>query len=107
VAALEVGKLEGVRDEVKEKLFMASQWQLMRWRFARHKAAMVSLVVLVLLYLGVAFCEFFSPYDPREPDKDLVHVPPQPMHFVDTAGRFHLQPFVYNVKGDLDMRTLA
>lgn len=107
MATLEVDKLEGVRDEVKEKLFMASQWQLIRWRFARHKAAVVSLVVLVFLYLGVAFCEFLSPYDPREPDKDLVHVPPQPIHFVDTAGKFHLQPFVYNVKGDLDMRTLA
>jgi peptide/nickel transport system permease protein len=107
VAALEVQKLEGVRDEVKEKLFMASQWQLMRWRFARHKAAMVSLVVLVLLYLGVAFCEFFSPYDPREPDKDMVHVPPQRIRFVDDEGKFHVQPFVYNVKGDLDMRTLA
>lgn len=94
-------------DKEKEKLYMANQWQLIRWRFFRHKAAVISLIVLGCFYLGVLFSEFFAPYDPRIPNKDYIHVPPQPIRFVDAEGRFHIIPFVYDVKGELDMRTLG
>ena len=40
----------------------ASQWQLMRWRFLQHKAAVVSLVVLTILYLIAIVVEFVAPY---------------------------------------------
>ena len=74
----------------------------MRWKFARHKLAMVSLVFLVLMYLGVLLAEFFSPYDPRKPQPAYMYTPPQLLHFVDREGRFHARPFVYGVKTVFD-----
>lgn len=41
---------------------VASQWQLIRWKFMRHRIAVFSLVVLMVLYLLAIFPEFFSPY---------------------------------------------
>jgi peptide/nickel transport system permease protein len=97
-----------VLDEAKadNRIARASEWQLVRWKFMRHKLAVVSLVVLCIMYLGVILAEFFSPYDPRKPQSTYLFTPPQTVHFVDKDGRFHLRPFVYGVKTVLDMTTL-
>ena len=34
------------------------KWQLMWWKFRRHKAAMAAGVVIILLYLIALTCEF-------------------------------------------------
>ena len=49
----------------RERLFTSSQWQLMWWRFRKHRMAMISIVVLALAYLVAAFCEFVAPHDPN------------------------------------------
>ena len=67
----------------------------MRWKFAQHKVAMASLVVLVILYVLVIFGEFFSAYDPYEFSRHYLLAPPVKIHFVDEAGSFSLRPFVY------------
>ncbi len=54
-----------------------SQWQLVRRRFKRHKLAVFSLFVLVVLYVVAAFCEFFSPYVREWRNLDYMHAPPQ------------------------------
>jgi len=94
-------------EKVKEeKLFVASQWQLIRWKFFRHKLAMGALAVLSILYLFAIFAEFTSPYDPRGHDIRYMYCPPMRIHFFDETGAFHLHPFVYKVKAELDMITL-
>jgi hypothetical protein len=50
--------------EAEARLFVASQWQLMWWRFRRHKLAMVSAAVTVLIYLVALFPEFLAPFPP-------------------------------------------
>ena len=80
---------------------VASQWQLMRWRFTRHRGAVAALIFLGLMYLVAAFADFVGPYDPRRHDVFFVHAPPTPIHFVDQDGRFHLRPFVYPYKSQL------
>ena len=50
----------------EEKVYVASQWQLIWWRFRRHKMAMASAMVIILLYVVALFCEFVAPYDPKE-----------------------------------------
>ena len=55
----------------------ASQWQLMAWRFGRHKLAVVSLVVVVLLYLTGIFAEFLAPYSPETTRPQYTYAPPQ------------------------------
>ena len=89
----------------KEKLLVATQWQLMRWKFAKHKVAIASLVFLVIMYMLVLFGEFFSPYDPSNYDKRYLLSPPVKLHFSDENTPFRLKPFVYErvLKRDMKM----
>ena len=90
-----------------DRLFTASQWQLMWWRFTQHKLAVISMVVLIVAYLMALFCEFVAPYDSNRYEPRWVLAAPMPLHFVDNEGRFHLQPFVYGLKSKRDPDTLA
>jgi peptide/nickel transport system permease protein len=90
----------------EDKIFVASQWQLVWWRFRKHKMALVATVVLTVLYIVIVFVEFFAPYDPRRNNRDYIYAPPQRLHFVDAQGRFHLRPFTYTLVGEMDMETL-
>jgi peptide/nickel transport system permease protein len=94
------------KEQDKEKLFMATQWQLIKWKFLRHKLAVGALIVLGLFYLGVVFAEVIAPYDPRLTNKDYIHVPPQRIRFIDEAGNFSLRPFFYGLESEMDMETL-
>ena len=83
----------------------ASQWQLIRWRFLKHRVAVIALGVLALLYLCALFAEFVAPYDPRSIDSKYTHAPPQRIRiFYD--GRLSL-PFVFPVVKGRDPQTLA
>ncbi len=66
----------------EEKIFVATQWQLMWWRFRKHKMAIVGVIILVLLYVIATFSEFLSPYDPNEFRKLLALVPAQGVHIL-------------------------
>ena len=89
-----------------EKVYVASQWRLMWWRFREHKLAVVSTVIVILFYLVALFCEFFATADPEAVSAGYKNVPPQWPRFVDAAGHFHLRPFVYGLKGERDPETL-
>lgn len=88
------------------RLFVASQWQLIRWKFFRHKFALVSLVVLALFYLSALFADFVAPYDPQRNDKAHMLAPPSRLRFVDSDGRFRIRPFVHRVVKTVDPETL-
>jgi peptide/nickel transport system permease protein len=88
----------------EEKIYVASYWQLMWWRFRKHKMAMVSAVVVALLYLVAIFCEFAAPYDPEEYFAKYKEMPPTKIHIFDTEGRIHL-PFVYKIDRTMDPET--
>ena len=88
----------------KEKFLVASQWQLIRWKFARHRVAVLSLIILSIFYLLAIFPEFFSPYAADSYDIDYVTAPPQRLHFFDN-GQFQLRPFVYGLTATLDAAT--
>ena len=61
----------------REKIFVASPRQLMWWRFRRHRMALLSGVVLILLYLVALTWEFLAPYDPLRHDVQSAYAPPQ------------------------------
>ena len=87
------------KEKVKEeKLFVASQWQLIRWKFLRHRLAMGALAVLIVFYFFGIFAEFTAPYDAHRRDIGYMYCPPQRIHFFDEEGNLHLRPFVYKVK---------
>lgn len=104
---------EVLRDDLHQEsaeetsLLVASQWQLIRWKFTRHKVAMAALVILVLFYFVAILAEFFAPYDPYQNDKRYTLAPPTRIHFRDEEGRFHLRPFVYGMERGVDKETLA
>jgi len=90
----------------EDRIYVASQWQLMWWKFRRHKPAIVSGLVLALVYLVTAFAEFLAPYDPHRYDVKLGFAPPQLIHFVDREGGFHLRPYTYGLKASRNPETL-
>jgi peptide/nickel transport system permease protein len=89
----------------EDQVFVASQWQLMWWKFRKHKMAVVGGIVLLLMYLMALFAEFFGPNPPFENHvKGILH-PPQIPRFVDEMGQFHWPPFVYGMEGKTDPKT--
>ncbi|MXZ20629.1 MAG: ABC transporter permease, partial [Caldilineaceae bacterium SB0665_bin_25] len=94
-------------DQTDQRILVASQWQLIRWRFLQHKLAVISLVVLGLFYLVAVFAEFVAPYDPYIFREELTLAPPHTVRFIDPDGNFHLRPFVHPFKKSLDPETYA
>ena len=66
--------------EAEERISVATQWQLMWWRFRKHKPALVSAVVVILLYLTAAGAEFLAYADPLASDAQRGLISPQPLH---------------------------
>lgn len=91
-------------DAGEEDLSVATQWQLIRWKFMRHKVAVISLAVIAIFYLFAIFAEFLSPYDPTNHDTDYMFMPPQRVRFFD-EGKFQLRPFVYGMTSKMDENT--
>ncbi len=78
--------VEGLPEDA-ERLFVASQWQLMWWRFRRHKIAMLSVVVVTVLYLIAVFCDYLVISDPNKHQTKWVFAPPQTVHLGRVDGR--------------------
>jgi len=81
----------------EEKRYLASQWQLMRRKFRKHKLAQIAMCILFFLYFCVIFCEFLAPYALNSRHIRYVYAPPQKIHFFDEDG-FRFRPFVYGMK---------
>lgn len=87
-----------------EKVFVASQWKLMWWRFKRHKLAIVGAIVILFLYLVVIFADFLTPYDPDRHATVWTYAPPQAIKFRIAEGR--LQAYVNGIDRERDPVTL-
>jgi peptide/nickel transport system permease protein len=89
-------------DLNKQRIFVASQWQLVWWRFRKHKVAVVSACVIAALYLIVVGADFLAYSDPNVSEAQRSLMPPQGIHWFD-GGRF--APHVYAVKGARDLQS--
>jgi peptide/nickel transport system permease protein len=74
-----------------ESFAAAGQWRLIWWRFRRHRLALVSGVVIILIYLVAAFAEFLAPVSADRYDAQSTYAPPQLIKFAghDASGQFH------------------
>jgi peptide/nickel transport system permease protein len=96
----------GVDSQARdESFYRAGQWQLVWWKFRRHKLAQIAMVVLGIFYFIVIFAEFISPYDPQKRFKDYSTLPPSKVHVIDAQGGIHM-PFVYGLQRGRDPVTL-
>ena len=86
----------------EQRVFVASQWQLMWWRFHKHRVAVASGIVVAGFYLVVLGADFLAYADPNASEAQRSLMPPQPVHWFD-GGRF--RPHVYAVKGARDPET--
>lgn len=86
---------------------VASQWKLMWWKFRRHKLAMASGVVVLILYLIAIFAEVLAPADPNDFSPRYTYAPPQElrMSYVDEAGDRQWGLHVNDYRTELDRET--
>ncbi len=85
-----------------DRISMATQWQLMWWRFRKHRLAMVAAVVVVLFSSVVLFADFLAYSSPNTSDAQLSLLSPQPIHWFD-EGQF--RPHVWGLTGKRDPKT--
>lgn len=98
-----IGSVDERLEAADERFYYANPWKLIMWRFRRHRLAMVSLGVLILLYLGALFAEFVSPYTATWRAEGLQMMPPTKIHIFH-EGSLH-RPFVYGLEKTLDQET--
>jgi peptide/nickel transport system permease protein len=92
-------------QKIEEKIAVATPGQLMWWKFRKHKMAVASCIVLIIIYLVAIFCEFVAPYVPEDTFIRYKLAPPTKIHLVDTQGKLHT-PFVYQIVRTRDPETL-
>jgi peptide/nickel transport system permease protein len=95
-----------VEAQEEERYFAASQWQLIWWKFRKHKLAMIGGPVIIFLYILAVFCEFLSPYTSLTRFTGYLDAPPQRIRFYDEATGFRLRPFVYGLRLEREPVTL-
>ena len=88
----------------QERYYLATQWRLMWWKLRRHRLAVASGVVLLLLYVSAVFCEVLAPYNLHTRSIRHIHAPPQSVRLFH-EGEF-VGPFVYGYSRSLDLRTM-
>jgi peptide/nickel transport system permease protein len=88
----------------QERFYTASQWQLMWWKFRRHRLAVISGWFLLIMYGSILISEWIAPYNLHTRHADFIHFPPQAVHLFD-QGRF-VGPFVYGFDFKLNLENL-
>lgn len=96
----------GKKDEKKEEEFYrAGQWQLVWWKFRRHRLAQIAIVVLGILYFIATFAEFISPHDPHKRFKVNTEQPPATIRMRDSEGNWRA-PFIFGLVRERDKITM-
>jgi peptide/nickel transport system permease protein len=85
------------------KLEVATQWQLMWWKFRKHRLAVLGGMVVLFFYLVAIFAEFFAPHPTDFYNQKYVYAPPQEINFIREG---QLAPYVYGYKFVRDPKSL-
>ena len=89
----------------QERFYRASAWQVMWWKFRRHKIAVISAAILAVLYASTLVSEVLAPYELNTRDSRHIYAPPQSVHLFHD-GKF-VGPFVYGYTMKLNMEALV
>lgn len=87
-------------------LSIATPRQLMWWKFRKHRLAVFSTIVLIIMYLLAIFAGFVSPSDPNAYNASYKYVPPMIFGLVDGEDNFTFRPGVYGLIQNRDPETL-
>ena len=86
----------------EQRIFVASQWQLMWWRFRKHKVAVASGLIVIGFYLVVLGADFLAYADPNASEAQRSLMPPQRVYWFDG---WQFGPHVHGTKGVRDPQT--
>ena len=91
-------------QQVQERLYFASQRQLVWHAFKKHRLALLAVFLLAALYLLSIFADFVVPYAPLERLKNFNDTPPTTIRIINEQGRL-VRPFVYQTTRELNRAT--
>ncbi len=100
------GRIDEALDQEEERIFYATPRQLMWWQFRKHKAALIAVAVLGLMYFLALFADLFAPYGVMDRFGGSDNAPPTKIHFRDEEGVWQ-GPFIYKLKRTVDPETIA
>lgn len=91
---------EAAAVEKEPQAYLASQWKLVWWKFRKHKVALASGLIIILIYLVAIMAEFLAPAPPDRMDSRYLYAPPQILHLWSKHGGFGLH--VNGYKSEID-----
>jgi peptide/nickel transport system permease protein len=74
----------------------------MWWRFSKHRVALVSGIIVLLIYFVALFPEILSPYASDVVNARYLYAPPQALHLFTTDGGLRFAPHVFGYKSVVD-----
>lgn len=91
-------------SKAEERVSVASNWQLVWWRFRKNKLAIFSALVLIFFYVIVLVPDFFSTQDPEATDAALAFIPMQGVSLWDNSGLGLSVPAVVGKRNPVTLR---
>ncbi|MEM7129473.1 MAG: ABC transporter permease [Chloroflexota bacterium] len=83
--------------EESDEYFRAGQWQLVWWKFKRHRLAQLALWILLIFYLVALLAQFVAPHNPLTRYKELASAPPTKLRIYDIVTGTYQRPFIYSI----------
>ncbi len=84
--------------KTKETKNVETDFQKMVRVFLKSPFGIAGGIILIILYLMTLFAQFISPYNFTDLHSKYRYLPPTPIHWIDSKGKFHIFPFVYGIK---------
>lgn len=91
-------------SKAEDRVSVASNWQLVWWRFKKNRLALLGAAVLILFYLIVLIPDFVSTQDPEETEARIAFIPVQSINFFDEAGLRLWVPAVVGKRNPVTLR---
>lgn len=89
-------------DRSGEDIYTASQFRLMWRRYRKHRVAVASTIIVLVLYFIAGFGDFLSTHDPYERHLDHIYLAPQ---IVRPFDGWKFAPYVHGVKSERNPET--
>jgi peptide/nickel transport system permease protein len=90
-------------EDDPESIYVAPNWKLVWWRFRKHKLAVFSTIIVLIIAIVALVPSFFSTQEPNKDNSSELFIPPQRLHFFDDGK---LQLYVFAVEGVRNPETL-
>lgn len=91
-------------SKAEERVSVASNWQLVWWRFRKNKLAVIAGIVLILFYVVVLIPDFFATQDPEFTEARFAFIPMQSLSLFDETGLHFTAPAVVGKRNPVTLR---